>query len=542
MEKVKMKKKNKIIIAVSVILVVLCALGAAYKLLWSEEKISVETVSASKQTINETLDTTGTLASESEQIFSIPDGVKVLSVGVDEGDNVGAGQTIATFDAQSLLDFVDQKETEYETAQAAYKDALNKAGNADGKTSDIKAQIAELEEKIASYKAKSGNTQAKSEEKTEEAPKDDGVKLSSTLVNRFIKIAKLMGVEYTYDEAEKVLKNTIKAGNSLSDVSNLVDQLGTISSMGSFNMSNFDMTELASVSSMGTEAIQAELTLAQLKAQLTGLEIQSNDSYLNAYKLVAQKAQEAYSKAKSDYDNLKDGWKSNNSGIVVEVNIKDGSTSSAVKDSVSGSDVSLGSILSAISSGSDVTSMVSSFFGSRPTAIKILNYPLVANISLNKYDINDVSVNQKATVKSANGQVFDAKVSYISPTASSSGAGIDLNSIMGNGASSNSIPAQITIDSTSRALIVGVDVDVSIITDTVENAVVVPVEAICIDGSDVFVYTYDKETSRAVKKNVTLGISNDTYYQVTAGIESGDVLLKNTSGLDDGAKVEVKAS
>ena len=55
-----------------------------------------------------------------------------------------------------------------------------------------------------------------------------------------------------------------------------------------------------------------------------------------------------------------------------------------------------------------------------------------------------------------------------------------------------------------------------------------------------YVYAYNQEKSTAEKKKVTLGISNDTYYQVLSGVNEGDILIKNTSGLVDGAKVKLK--
>ena len=111
---------------------------------------------------------------------------------------------------------------------------------------------------------------------------------------------------------------------------------------------------------------------------------------------------------------------------------------------------------------------------------------------------------------------------------------------MSGSGSSNTIPAQVTIEDGDKSFIVGTDVDISIITDTQENALVVPVEAIIIDGSDVYVYAYNQEKSTAEKKKVTLGISNDTYYQVLSGVKEGDILIKNTSGLADGEKVKLK--
>ena len=184
--------------------------------------------------------------------------------------------------------------------------------------------------------------------------------------------------------------------------------------------------------------------------------------------------------------------------------------------------------------------MISSFFGSDKVGIKVLNYPLVADISLSKYDVLDVSVNQEVSVKSANNEIHEGRVPYVGAVATSTGSSLDLNSIMTGSGSSNTIPAQVTIEDGDKSFIVGTDVDISIITDTQENALVVPVEAIIIDGSDVYVYAYNKDKSTAVKKKVTLGISNDTYYQVLSGVSEGDVLIKNTSGLEDGAKVKLK--
>ena len=264
--------------------------------------------------------------------------------------------------------------------------------------------------------------------------------------------------------------------------------------------------------------INAEMSLVSLKAQLATLELQSNDTYTSLYKTVYENAQSEYQKALAQTNEMKKGWIAEEKGLVSEVNITVGETVE----------------------GLDVSKMVSAFFGSEKVGIKVLNYPLVADISLSKYDVLDVSLNQDVIVKSANNEEHEGKVSYVGAVATSTGGSIDINSIMSGGNSSSTIPAQVTIEDGDKSFIVGTDVDVSIVTDTQENALVVPVEAIIIDGSDVYVYVYNQEKSTAVKTKVTLGISNDTYYQVLSGISEGDVLIKNTSGLEDGVKVKLK--
>lgn len=526
------KGKNKKIIILCSVLAVAVLAGVGYAILKPEDKLAVETVQVTKQTINETLDTTGTVTTASEQSFALIDGIKVNSVNVKAGDVVKKGDVLATFDVSSLETALVEKENAYEKALAAYNKAKNDSNSAKKKISSTKKEISELEAQIEKLNAKAETTTKPST--TASSNKNDGVKVSSELVDRFIKVAKLFGVEYDKDTAEKVLKSMLSSGSSTSDLSGFMDNLGAIAGgSGSFDMSA--LTQMSGSSSL----MNAEMSLVQLKAQLASLELQSDDSYVSIYKSVYEKAQAAYQKALDETNEMKKGWIASQRGMVSEVNITVGETIDT-QSLIDGENVDISSILSSISSGIDVSSMVNSFFGSEKVGIKILNYPLVADISLSKYDVLDVSVNQEVSIKSANNNIYEGRVSYVGTVATSSGSSINLNSIMSGGSNSNNIPAQITIDSADKSFIVGTDVDVSIVTDTQENAIVAPVEAIVIDGSDVFVYVYDEENSTAVKKNVELGISNDTYYQIVSGLSDGDVLIKNTSGLEDGVKVKLK--
>lgn len=523
------KRKNKKIIILCSVLAVVVLTAVAYMIFKPEEKLAVSTVEVTKQTINETLDTTGTVSTASEQSFTLMNKVKVKTVNVKEGDVVKAGDVLATFDVSSLETALNEKENNYEKALAAYNKAKNSSSSASGKINSTKKQIAELEKKIETLKAKTSTTKPSS------TKKGSGVKVSDDLVKRFIKIAKRFGVEYDEETARKVLTSILSAGSSKSDISGLLDNLGKIAG----GSGSFDMNAFAQMSGGSSALINAEMSLVQLKAQLATLELQTNDTYLSVYKTIYENAQSEYQKALNQTNEMKKGWIASEKGLVSEVNIKVGETVET-QTVVDGKNVDISSIISSVSSGIDVSKMISSFFGSDKVGIKVLNYPLVADISLSKYDVLDVSVNQEVSVKSANNEIHEGRVSYVGAVATSTGSSLDLNSIMTGSGSSNTIPAQVTIEDGDKSFIVGTDVDISIITDTQENALVVPVEAIIIDGSDVYVYAYNKDKSTAVKKKVTLGISNDTYYQVLSGVSEGDVLIKNTSGLEDGAKVKLK--
>ena len=526
------KKKNKKVIVLCSVLAVAVLAVTAYMLFKPEEKLAVSTVQVTKQTINETLDTTGTVSTASEKSFTLIDKVKVKTVNVKEGDTVKAGDVLATFDVSSLEAALTEKENNYEKALAAYNKAKNASSSASKKITSTKKEIAELEAQIEKLKAESQTTTAAAAS-TEK--KDPGVKVSDDLVKRFIKVAKRFGVEYNEETARKVLSSLLSAGSTGSDISGLLDNLSTIAGSNG----SFDMTALAQMGGSSGALINAEMSLVQLKAQLATLELQSDDNYISIYKTVYENAQEEYQKALTQTNEMKKGWIADQKGLVSEVNIQVGETVET-KTVVDGKNVDISSIISSISSGMDVSNMISAFFGSEKVGIKVLNYPLVADISLSKYDVLDVSVNQEVTVKSADNTVHEGKVSYVGAIATSSGSSLDISSIMSGSGNTNTIPAQVTIEDGDKSFIVGTDVDISIITDTQENALVVPVEAIVIDGSEVYVYVYDSEKSQAVRKEVTLGIANDTYYQVLSGVNEGDVLIKNTSGLEDGVKVKLK--
>lgn len=512
------KKTKKIIISLVVVVAIIAAICVVA--LKPEEKLKVETVKATVETISETLDTSGVVSVADQDVFTIPSGVIVESVNVKEGDVVTAGDVIATFDLSSLNDVLKEKKDAYNKAEESYKNAQLTATQSKDKVSQVKEQISELEAEIA-------RLQEKSDKKDDTANVTES-KVSSSMVQRFMSTAKLFGFDYTQEEAEALLADILASGSSLNDMSSFIDNLTTIGSAnGSFDFGALNgMTE-------SSELMSAEMSLIQLKAQLATLELQSDSTYVATFKTIADKSKESYLATQQQIDSMKNGWVAKANGIVTEVNLlPDGSVASSTE-----STVDMNSILAAVSSGADITSLLTSFMGQGTAAVKVLYYPLVADISLSKYDVLDVDIDQDVIVKPASGSVLNGKVSYISAVATSSN-GLNLGSIMGGSSASSVIPAQITIENVDSSLIVGVDVQVSIITDTVENAIVVPVEVICIDSEEVFVYVL--EDGKAVKHNVELGISSDTHYQVLSGITEDDILIKNTLGLEEGVSVEAE--
>lgn len=96
--------------------------------------------------------------------------------------------------------------------------------------------------------------------------------------------------------------------------------------------------------------------------------------------------------------------------------------------------------------------------------------------------------------------------------------------------------AKIKISDPPSGLRLGMNGDASIIGKIVNEAVLVPVSALV--ERDGKVYVWQAVDTRAVKTEVSLGLTNDDYAQINSGIAEGDlVITSNLSQLKEGQKV-----
>jgi multidrug efflux pump subunit AcrA (membrane-fusion protein) len=92
------------------------------------------------------------------------------------------------------------------------------------------------------------------------------------------------------------------------------------------------------------------------------------------------------------------------------------------------------------------------------------------------------------------------------------------------------------VQNPGRDLIPGVNVDAEIRTASVENALVIPKEALRRDGAGDFVLALAGD--RLERRTVQLGISSVTQVQVTGGLREGEmVALPSDTPLRNGSRV-----
>jgi HlyD family secretion protein len=221
------------------------------------------------------------------------------------------------------------------------------------------------------------------------------------------------------------------------------------------------------VNPLGTQAIQkAEGVLAQSKAAL-------------------KQAQEALKIAQLQQQQMT--YKAAMAGTVLEVNAQEGNLSPVQQPLVTVADLSQLNIES----------------------------------QLNEIDAGKIRPGGKATISSRllGDTTTQGTITEISPQA------IVTPNVQGNAAPT--VGVKIHLAQVPAGLKPGFSVNVQVITASKEGVLAVPQETLFQEGKKNFVYLI--QTGRLVKTEVTIGISNNTHQEITAGLKSGDLVVLNPS-------------
>ncbi|MGN0464509.1 MAG: efflux RND transporter periplasmic adaptor subunit [Acutalibacteraceae bacterium] len=488
-----LSKKKQIAVLVSAVCVLVAIIVAIVVAARPKYTAEVGLVEVTTGNVTETISSTGTVVSTSKDSFKIFDGVKVKKLNFKLGDQVKKGDVIATFDCSAAAKLVSEKKDAYEQAKSAYEDTMNAAKTAKTTLPQVEKKLEQLKKEIDALQKEEESKQQESTQATTQS--------SGGLLTRL----------------EKLVENLSKLGGS------------------------FDMSSVMGSSSSG---IQLQMEYVELLTQKATLEAQSNEATQQFYKLLMDSSKKTYEEYKDVYSKLEKGWTVEQDGIITTLNIKEGEKFDSQKAPTSTQSIDLSTVVSALNGGVDVDQLVSSLTQSAvATAAVVDNYAdFEIEFEISKYDIPKVKLNQKATITALNDE-FEGYVSYISPTVETSSSSLDISSIAGSltgGSSSAGLKGKLKVKNPGASVIIGLTVDIVIETNYVENVTVVPLEGIEIDGKDYYAYVYDAKTKEIEKRQLEVGISSDTLYEIKSGCSVGDKLVKNpTNALIDGSKVKV---
>ncbi|WP_086313465.1 hypothetical protein A5821_000970 [Enterococcus sp. 7F3_DIV0205] len=152
---------------------------------------------------------------------------------------------------------------------------------------------------------------------------------------------------------------------------------------------------------------------------------------------------------------------------------------------------------------------------------------LKVQLELSNSEASAVAINQKTEISSGN-QKFPGKVSEKEPVAKSAQSATGTTASLG---------AIVTFDQAPDNLFAGFDVDVDIKTNTAENALALPIEALTYnDKNEAIVYVVNDGKAKETK--IEIGIQSDKMIEVKNGLKEGDtVILSPNSDVKNNAEV-----
>jgi RND family efflux transporter MFP subunit len=163
-----------------------------------------------------------------------------------------------------------------------------------------------------------------------------------------------------------------------------------------------------------------------------------------------------------------------------------------------------------------------------PVFTVIQDEPLLVKANLTEKLVSKISDKQQVEVfSSANGKTYKGVVRSVAPQADSI---------------TKAYPVEIKLDGVSKELKPGMVVELRIITDWLENALVVPTSVLLDqDGGGYAVFVFDKGIVK--KRKVTAGMSGQGYTQIVSGLVQGDkVVGRGNYLMVDGMKVTVEST
>lgn len=463
----KKKSKKKIIIIVAIVLVIAVVVGALYYKSSNTKKDTgseLTTEELTKHSIVSSVSGTGTIAASStEEVYTEISGYKVKEVCVSVGDMVNAGDVICVLD---VSDVEEQRSDVVESRDQAVSDKATQDADYDQQLVDSQNNRAERYNSAVS---------TRDERKTsyENAKKD------------------YEDYQKQYDSQKQEL---IKQGQSESSAE-------------------------AQLSSMASTLQQKKTTMDNAKtqydtaqSQVESIEDENDDSITDAKKSYDDTQQDAidnYNDTISDLDETigQAVIRTNISGAVTELNVTEGRT----------------------------------FNGSTVALVEGLSeFYVEANVD--EYDIADISIGMSAVMKTdaTRDEELKGTVTYVALKASESTStggisdytsllGGDLSGLSSGSSSSNdaSFLVKISLDDQNERLRLGMNVQVSIITEEADDVLAVPYEAIQEreDGSK-YIEVIDEENSgtdengnevtKTKEIDVTVGLEGSYYTEITS--------------------------
>ena len=489
--KKKSKKKVIIIVAVAVIAVLALVITAISKVKKGMQE-AMELMAANddslykveKQDVEQNITTSGTVIGMERDAYVSPVTAKVEDVRVEVGQTVKKGEILLTYDDSELGDNLERVQIQAQTERAAGNESYEAVNEAASRTSAAKKKASELEDDIKKLKKEIKSLTAEVEEYQED--------MQASAEQQQKKAAAEAGKQAvaSADEAGQSsdgldtgdTKIIVPASDTEEEEEIEVDEKAYKKAVSNLNKKNeslakkqASLAEQESIIAANKDAKVSESTKAQISASN-----RLSDMNINA-------AQESLDAAKA-------GLTADHDGIVESVSI--------IKGAYANETMTLMTVINADKIGIE--------------------------FSIAKDDLGSISEGQKARVV-ISGNEYHGTVEFVSRVAES-----EMSLTGATNSSGGAIKGRILLDDPDDRIFIGVSAKVYIFVGKSEQTLAVPYEALNTDIDGDFVYIVNEE-NLIERKDVTIGLNSDEYYEITDGLSEGDsVITEVTSDMKPG--------
>ena len=497
-------KKTIAVIAVIVLLITAVVLYFQRRV---EEKFmsgdmdNVLSAAVTTGSIQTTVSGSGSLAGEGIVDVEVPDSVPLDTVYVKVGDRVHAGDVLASVKASDILEALSELQDQLEDLDKDLKDAKNDTVSATisaGVSGRVKAVFAEAGDDVSSVMYEHGALALLS--------------LDGKMMVRVSGGSYTQGQTVTVTDSQgKEYEGTVSTVSGEEATVLLTDngpRYGDTVTVDGTDTGTLEIHQPLKVTGYaGTVSWVSARENAQVSRTTTLFSLKDTASSANYDRILAQRAQ-----YEDMYQTLVKLYKD---GAVLAP--CDGTVGSIPEEEAE--DPALSAYSSAAAGSSDPLSQTVRFTLDPGLEMSV-------TIQVDETDILSLKEGQTAsvTVESIGKNAYSGIVTEIDTTAASSD-GVTMYT------------ATITLDK-MEGMLSGMTADVAVTIQGVENALLVPADAVHKTSSTAYVYTaYDTESrSYGSPVEVTVGMSDGDYTEITAGLKEGDVVYyteKETGNMFD---------
>ena len=574
----KKKSRKKLVIGTGILVVAAVAGVNIYGSMNAQEAAvpQVETVTAVRDNVQQTVETSGTVVSEEQKTYFSPVNAKIDTADLKEGETVKAGTSLVEFDQKDLEREAKKADLNVESGKLDMQNTLNKSAeavqkqqNAAGDVANLKQQVAAQENYVASLKTRISQANANAQAAASKA----AAKKQADAVAA--QAAQEQEIQREYAQAQTTYQNeTLPAyQNQLNVLNNEMNQ-----AQAAYNQAE-NSYQMAFQAWSSDQSDTNEDALTQAEENRSDAQITYQDAK-TAYE--DYKAQKPEAPVMSDFTGDSD-FVSDGTSTDVSASASSGADDTAVtadttalENALEQASNDLAELQSKLSSQEavaeadpgavteeekekmEITNNLSELdqmsaqelveaakkgikadFNGVVTKVSVVEGATTApgtelftlqntdkvdvNVNISKYDYDKVKEGQSADITVA-GKTYEGEVTSVSHVATQNEKGASL------------ISADIRIKNPDEDIFLGVDAKVTIHAEEADDVVVLPSEVVNIGKEGSFCYVL--ENGIITRKDITTGISSDEYVEVLDGIKEGDEVIRDLGSLEEGMQAE----